>query len=68
MTVFKQRAKMDKSLKGIKRFYKNIQTLKVADEIIKNTYCKLMRHEMECCYIYCEDMWLQTYFKEKLGN
>ena len=40
--------------------------LKLADEIIKNTYRTLMTRGMKGCYIYCEDKLLQSYFKEKL--
>lgn len=70
ITDFNQRAKTDQSLKGIKTFYKENpnEALKVADEIIKNTYRTLMTRGMKGCYIYCEDMALQSYFKERLGK
>ena len=42
------------------------KALKLADEIIKNTYRTLMTRGMKGCYVYCEDMLLQGYFKEKL--
>ncbi|MBE6507928.1 MAG: DUF2075 domain-containing protein [Methanobrevibacter sp.] len=68
VTDFNERAATDKSLFGIKKMYKENpnEALKVADEIIKNTYRTLMTRGMKGCYIYCEDMLLQAYFKEKL--
>lgn len=68
VTDFNQRAKTDQSLKGIKTFYKENpnEANKIADEIIKNTYRTLMTRGMKGCYIYCEDIELQSYFKERL--
>lgn len=68
VTDFNQRAKTDKSLFGIKKMYKenSDEALKVADEIIKNTYRTLMTRGMKGCYIYCEDMLLQGYIKKRL--
>ncbi|WP_296881506.1 DUF2075 domain-containing protein [uncultured Methanobrevibacter sp.] len=68
VTDFTQRARTDQSLKGIKKRYKENpqQALKLADEIIKNTYRTLMTRGMKGCYVYCEDMLLQAYFKERL--
>jgi len=70
VTDFTQRAKTDRSMFGIKKMYKENpeMALKLADEIIKNTYRTLMTRGMKGCYIYCEDMALQAYFKDKLGN
>ena len=70
VTDFHQRAKTDQSIRGIKKMYgENPQeALEVADEIIKNTYRTLMSRGMMGCYIYCEDMLLQAYFKERLQN
>ena len=70
ITDFNSRARTDQSLKGIKKLDKENHTeaLKVADEIIKNTYRTLMTRGMKGCYIYCEDMGLQSYFKEKLEH
>ena len=70
VTDFNQRARTDQSLKGIKKFYKQDpeEALRVADEIIKNTYRTLMTRGMKGCYIYCENMELQVYFKEILFN
>ena len=68
VTDFNQRAKTDKSLFGIKKLYKENpdEALKVADDIIKNTYRTLMTRGMKGCYVYCEDMLLQIYLKERL--
>lgn len=67
VTDFTQRAKTDQSLKGIKKRYKENpeEALQLADEIIKNTYRTLMTRGMKGCYVYCEDMMLQAYLKEK---
>ena len=68
ITDFNSRARTDQSLKGIKKLYKEnpSKALEVADEVIKNTYRTLMTRGMKGCYIYCEDMALQSYFKEKI--
>ena len=69
ITDFNSRARTDQSLKGIKKLYKedSSKALKEADEIIKNTYRTLMTRGMKGCYIYCEDMMLQSYFKERIN-
>ena len=69
VTDFNERAGTDKSLFGIKKMYKenSVEALEVADEIIKNTYRTLMTRGMKGCYIYCEDIMLQAYFKEKFN-
>lgn len=68
VTDFKGRARTDRSMFGIKKMYDedSSKALKLADEIIKNTYRTLMTRGMKGCYIYCEDEKLQDYFKEKL--
>lgn len=68
VTDFNQRARTDKSLFGIKKMYKENpeEAMKVTDEIIKNTYRTLMTRGMKGCYVYCEDMMLQSYLKVKL--
>lgn len=68
VTDFNMRAGTDRSMFGIKKLYKQNPTkaLELSDEIIKNTYRTLMTRGMKGCYIYCEDMLLQSYFKEKL--
>lgn len=70
VTDFTKRAKTDRSLFGIKKMYDENpeKALKLADEIIKNTYRTLMTRGMKGCYIYCEDMMLQGYFKEMLEH
>ena len=70
VTDFTQRARTDQSLKGIKKKYNEnpAEALKLADEIIKNTYRTLMSRGMKGCYVYCEDMLLQAYLKERLKN
>lgn len=68
VTDFNMRAGTDRSMFGIKKMYNedSEKALKLADEIIKNTYRTLMTRGMKGCYIYCEDMGLQAYFKERL--
>ena len=70
VTDFTKRAWTDQSLKGIKKMYKenSEEALKVADEIIKNTYRTLMTRGMKGCYVYCEDMMLQAYLKERINK
>ena len=66
VTDFNMRAGTDRSMFGIKKLYNedSDKALKLADEIIKNTYRTLMTRGMKGCYVYCEDMMLQGYFKE----
>ena len=70
VTDFNERANTDQSLKGIKGRYKENpeEALKLADEIIKNTYRTLMTRGMKGCYIYCEDVELEKYFKERVSK
>ena len=70
VTDFTQRARTDQSLRGIVGLSRENpqEALNIADEIIKNTYRTLMTRGMKGCYIYCEDMRLQAYFKEKLDR
>ena len=70
ITDFTERARTDQSLKGIKTRYKQNpeEALKLADEIIKNTYRTLMTRGMKGCYIYCEDLNLENYFKERVSR
>lgn len=70
VTDFTKRAKTDNSLKGIKKMYNenSEKALKLADEIIKNTYKTLMTRGQKGCYIYCEDKYLVKYLKKKLNN
>ena len=70
VTDFTQRARTDQSLRGIVGLSRENpqEASAIADEIIKNTYRTLMTRGMKGCYIYCEDMRLQAYFKEKLDR
>ena len=42
--------------------------MKVADEIIKNTYRTLMTRGQKGCYIYCTDKNLAKYLKSRLNQ
>ncbi|SFL38159.1 hypothetical protein SAMN02910297_00742 [Methanobrevibacter olleyae] len=70
VTDFNERARTDQSLKGIKKLYRENpnEALRLADEIIKNTYRTLMTRGMKGCYIYCEDINLENYFKERINQ
>lgn len=65
ITDFTKRAKTDQSIKGLKSLYKKNpkEALKIADEIIKNTYRTLMTRGMKGCYVYCVDKGMQEYLK-----
>lgn len=69
ITDFFKRAKTDQSLKGIKGLYKREpdKAMKIADEIIKNTYRTLLTRGQKGCYLYCVDNELCKYFKNKLN-
>lgn len=68
LTDFTKRANTDQSIKGLKKMYreKPDEALKVADEIIKNTYRTLMTRGMKGCYIYCTDKALSEYLKKRI--
>ena len=70
ITDFTERASTDNSLKGIKKMYKENpeKALKLADEIIKNTYRTLMTRGQKGCYIYCEDKPLAEYLKSRINR
>ncbi len=65
-----KRASSDQSVKGIKNRLKEnpIETKKVADMIIKNTYRTLMTRGMKGCYVHSVDPETQNYFKQHLKN
>ena len=67
ITDFTKRAKTDSSLRGIVSLYKKepAKALKIADELIKNTYRTLMTRGMKGCYVYCCDKSLADYLKER---
>ena len=70
ITDFTKRARTDKSLNGTKKLYiKNKDNaLKIADQIIKNTYRALMSRGQKGCYVYCVDERLQDYLRERLDK
>lgn len=70
VTDFTKRAKTDQSIKGLKSMYKENpeKALKLADEIIKNTYRTLMTRGMKGCYVYCVDKGMQEYLKSRIKN
>lgn len=63
-----KRAKTDKSLSGFKKMYKEDRhkALKIADQIIKNTYRTLMTRGQKGCYIYCVDPGLKEYLTRRI--
>ena len=68
ITDYTKRAKTDRSLWGIKSMYKKNpeKALKVADEIIKNTYRTLMSRGMKGCYVFCTNKDLSEYLKKMI--
>lgn len=67
---FTKRAKTDNSLKGIKKMYSEDpeKALKLADEIIRNTYRTLLTRGQKGCYIYCTNKKLSDYLKKRLNQ
>lgn len=68
ITDASQRARTDKSLKGLGKMSKENpeEAERIADEIIRNTYRTLMTRGMKGCYIYCTDKALADYIKNKM--
>ena len=68
VTDYRQRARTDSSLNGIKSIAKSDpkRANKIADEIIKNTYRTLMTRGMKGCYVYCTNKELADYLKSRL--
>lgn len=64
VTDYKKRAKTDQSLSGLGN-YKDEDKIKIADEIIKNTYRTLMTRGMKGCYVFCTDKKLSEYLKRR---
>jgi len=62
ITDFKERAKTDTSLKGIKKS----KNYALADKIIRNTYRTLLSRGQKGCYVYCEDKALAEYLKQEI--
>jgi len=44
------------------------KALRLADELIKNTYRTLMTRGMKGCYIYCTDDNLRDYLKQQIAH
>lgn len=70
ITDFTKRAKTDSSLRGIVSLYKKepAKALKIADELIKNTYRTLMTRGMKGCYVYCCDKSLADYLRKRMES
>jgi DUF2075 family protein len=64
------RASTDVSLNGYKKEFKENPELasKKADQIIRNTYRTLMTRGMKGCYIYCTDIEVAEYFRNRLAR
>ncbi|ALC91536.1 ATP-binding protein [Bacillus sp. FJAT-18017] len=69
-TNHENRAKTDQSLKGLKKMLKEKpeEALKLADEIIRNTYRTLMTRGQKGCFIFCTDKELENYFRKRVGQ
>lgn len=67
VTDYKKRARTDQLLNGIGT-YNEDEKMKIADEIIKNTYLTLMTRVMKGCYVYCTDKNLSEYLKNRLNK
>lgn len=67
VTDHTKRAGTDQSIKGLKKMEREDpkHALKLADEIIKNTYRTLMTRGMKGCYVYATDPNLRSYLKER---
>ena len=67
VTDYTKRAGTDQSIKGLKKMEREDpkHALKLADEIIKNTYRTLMTRGMKACYVYATDPNLRSYLKER---
>ncbi len=67
MTDYTKRAKTDNSLKGLKKMLKSEpeKAAHLADEIIRNTYRTLMTRGQKGCFVYCTDLELAAYLKNR---
>ena len=70
ITDYKARAKSDQSLFGLKGPCNkgNKEALKQVDFIIRNTYRTLLSRAMKGCLIYCTDIALSNYLKQKIED
>ncbi|ADZ85171.1 DUF2075 domain-containing protein [Cellulosilyticum lentocellum] len=68
ITDYTKRAKTDKSLNGLlgKCKKRENEALALADKIIRNTYRTLMTRGQKGCYVFCEDIELGKYLKERM--
>jgi DUF2075 family protein len=62
-----KRAKTDKALFGLKKMIKEqpVVAIKIADEIIRNTYRTLMTRGQKGCFVYCTDKELASYLRRR---
>lgn len=70
VTDVKSRSQNDQSVKGFKTLFKTQkeQSLRNADEIIKNTYRTLMTRGMKGCYVYFCNTELSKYFQSQIES
>ncbi|MGH0052243.1 MAG: DNA/RNA helicase domain-containing protein, partial [Sphaerochaetaceae bacterium] len=68
ITDYSKRAKTDQSLKGLKGLIKrgDLEAMKTADTIIRNTYRTLLSRGMRGCYVYCTDKRLAHFLKTRI--
>ncbi|WP_100374579.1 DUF2075 domain-containing protein [Bacillus sp. FJAT-45037] len=61
------RAKTDSSLKGLKKMLKSEpeKASQLADDIIRNTYRTLLTRGQKGCFVYCTDVELAEYLRER---
>jgi uncharacterized protein len=69
-TDYTKRAKTDQSLKGLRKMLKEKpeDALKLADEIIRNTYRTLLTRGQKGCFVYCTNKELENYFRKRLNG
>ncbi|MDE3838767.1 ATP-binding protein [Bacillus methanolicus] len=69
-TDYTKRAKTDQSLKGLKKMLKEKpdEALKIADEIIRNTYRTLLTRGQKGCFVYCTNKELENYLRKRLKD
>jgi uncharacterized protein len=69
-TDYTKRAKTDQSLKGLRKMMKEKpeEALKLADEIIRNTYRTLLTRGQKGCFVYCTNKELENYLRKRLNE
>ncbi|MGX1901608.1 DNA/RNA helicase domain-containing protein [Thermolongibacillus altinsuensis] len=69
-TDYTKRAKTDQSLKGLKKMLKEKpdEALKIADEIIRNTYRTLLTRGQKGCFVFCTNKELENYLRKRLKD